>query len=645
MRSFFCLLLTLFPFFSVISECVDFEPQDGSTHEGPPSSLVNKSVCAISGEYTDHVVDVVLPGPEPLVISRVYNSFAEGKPWKFNHDEKIDIYNSCYEQKPVYHACLITPSGTILNYIADKVDNFKKIKQSKFKFVPPKGLTNSAMMLSGKTNIKNQTFKYLGEESVIETISGEGSKKVFKEYPQKHFEGVFGLVSNKKPNGSIYLYQGKATGYDNLELSFAGTEKIICKNKNETVEFSHVEFSSTTYDEDEHLELHTTKTSDNRLFKYYFKRHKYHVTEKNYNKTESNNYPVTRHYLTSVKHPYAPFENYAYSEKGLSKDLHLTSKSQDGGKRYVKIDYYQRGVNCLGNNDNMLDIALGKVDQADIIDIEDKDDFRIDRVKRLRAPVGEDRTPIVTHSFDYHATIKKDKRNGQKKILEGYTDVYDAYRHKTRYSYDEEHRLTCLSQYTGQKTDLYQPYSEEHFTWGEKGSEEGLLLKKTFKDGSGNIIYERKFNYDDRGNVLSSTLCGNLSGLGSNEEETKTSTYSDDGLNLLLSETDCSGVTTTYKYKKGTDRLVKKFVSDATGIRVREFYFYDDNYALVKKVIDDGTQETYDDFTGVTERRYTYMTCRNKAPVGLPEVIEEKYWVPAKQEKILIKKNRMQIFG
>ena len=48
---------------------------------------------------------------------------------------------------------------------------------------------------------------------------------------------------------------------------------------------------------------------------------------------------------------------------------------------------------------------------------------------------------------------------------------------------------------------------------------------------------------------------------------------------------------------------------------------------MVKKVIDDGSNESYDDLTDVTERHLTYYEPRKTAPVGLPGVIEEKFLV------------------
>ena len=85
-------LFFLFAFLPLIGAILEYgEPQEVATTEGLPSSLVHQSVCAISGEYVDAIVDVIIPGPEPLVISRVYTSFCGEKPWNFNHYDRLVV--------------------------------------------------------------------------------------------------------------------------------------------------------------------------------------------------------------------------------------------------------------------------------------------------------------------------------------------------------------------------------------------------------------------------------------------------------------------------------------------------------------------------------------------------------------------------
>ncbi len=597
------------------------EPQDVATTEGLPSSLVGGCVCAISGEYTDSVVDLVIPGPEPLVISRVYNSFSGHCPWHFNHKEKILTEFGAYRNK-AHHACyLYQANGARLNYICE-AKKYTKDKMNEFEFVVPQGLTNGATALSGKTNLKNQRFYRSKHE--VKVLSGAGNVKFFEEGElTDNYDNTYWKISEEKANGSRYKYEGKSIG-------LMGTSKIICENKKNKTEYSNVSIRMFDIDGGD---CQTIETSDHRKLTYFFKSHKYHTHDK-YDAAQDY-IPITRHYLTEVNHPYAPKEVYKYGEKALNRDWQITSKSRDHGKRFLNIDYYHEGKNEVGGNVGIIDL--------------DDENFRLDRVKKLKAPVGTDQTPITTHRFDYNFTVKKHKITGQKSLSDGYTDVYDAENHKTRYSCDKEHRLTSITHFSGNGTEdsPYHTYTKESYIWNEEGN----LTAKIFKARDGMIHHARFFTYDKSGNVLTSTLCGNLTGdpnapqilleesgfpiENGYERDVKTYTYSNDGLNLLLTETDASGKTTRYQYEEKSDRKKAKFISFNNRIQLREFYYYDDNHALKEKITDDGSGELDTDLTNLTERHHLVIKPRTQAPIGLPEQIEERYL--SKNEKKLLK--------
>ena len=131
-------------------------------------------------------------------------------------------------------------------------------------------------------------------------------------------------------------------------------------------------------------------------------------------------------------------------------------------------------------------------------------------------------------------------------------------------------------------------------------------------------------------------MCGPLTGLpcgqmrldqslsllpDSYEEEIKHYRYSDDGRNLMLSETNSEQVITSFEYGRRTDRMKAKFVFYDNRIRTREFYTYDHTGALCKKIVDDGMNRGADDLCYVTQRLITHITNRTTAPVGYPERI------------------------
>lgn len=89
------LVVFLLSFITLTGEIKEYEPQEVATTEGLPSSIVNGSVCAISGEYIDSKIDIEIPGPETFVLRRNYGSFAKGGVfgfgWSYNHHDLIEF--------------------------------------------------------------------------------------------------------------------------------------------------------------------------------------------------------------------------------------------------------------------------------------------------------------------------------------------------------------------------------------------------------------------------------------------------------------------------------------------------------------------------------------------------------------------------
>lgn len=603
------------------------EAPNVATTEGLPSNLVDESVCVISGDYSDSVVDVIVPGPEPLVLQRNYSNYCRGnlgKSWSFNHYDQLVVGEAVYEEKqPIWIIGLRQPSGSQLDYIYPKSKEALKKKDLLFRLSVPKGLTNGASTLSGRSNLRNQTLHFYPDEEKVVAISGAGNRRTFKKI-RRSDEGwnICGEESEEKVNGSLYKYVRH-------EKNWMGISQIICQSKKTDQVYSALTFAVASKKDD--ASVLKMETHDGRVFRYYFKRHQLKITEKD--KANQTTHSFSQYYLSKVKHPNKPVEDYEYGQKEMGKDLQMTYKRRPEG-RFVKIDYYHQGMNHIGE-------PIG------IIQIDKEKDWRLDRVKRLQAPVGVDETPITTHRFVYHCKIKKHKKNGRQELLKGETKVFDAYDHLTHYFYDDSHRLTSWVRHQG--TSSYLPYSQENYVW----SEEGNLIGKIFKNGKNEIHHARYFTYDARGNVLTSSLCGRLTGLpcremilddsqhlieNGYESDKKSYTYSQDDLNLVLSETDCHGKTIVYDYLKNTDHVRAKYVIYEGKIQLREFYAYDDHYVVIKKVTDNGSGLSSKDLSGVTERHYTMTIPRKEPPFGLPEHIEELYLDLASREKKLLRK-------
>ena len=333
---------------------------------------------------------------------------------------------------------------------------------------------------------------------------------------------------------------------------------------------------------------------------------------------------IVRYTLLEAKFSHKPSESYEYDHSAINNPLEeppnplLTSKRLPN-HRFQSVDYYKEGK-C-------------QLDSLKAIHISKKNDFRINRVKEIKGPVGSHRKPIVTHRFIYE---------------KGRTEVYDANLHKTVYAYNEEHRLTEIVRFLKNQ----EIYSKEKFVWDEK-EQKGNLLGKYIKESHGKIYNGLFFTYDSNGNITEESFYGNLSGtcaipLTLNSEKKpldngvecykKNFTYSKGSFNLLLSEQHDNGKKIVYSYVPKTNLVSAKYLMDENSIKSRQFFFYDEDNTLTKLIKDDGTNENHDDLCWVTTRTITHYVPRKTAPYGLPEQIIEMYWDMHEHREVLLKR-------
>lgn len=590
-------------------------PKDIAATEGLPSGTINHTVSAISGEYIDAVQDVILPGPEPLVIQRFYGSHTRGSighGWCLNQHESIVLCSAQHNGTPVWIVGVRQPSGAQLDFMCPKSKETLRKSDVVFDLNVPKGLTNGGSNFSGRTNLKNQKLHYFPKEEKIISISGAGDRRIFtKTHTTGDGRCLCGQKKEIKVNGSKYIYEGSGKDWDS---------RIKCLNSKTNQLYSDVKLNNVEITEKKPFIL---TTSDGRKIKYFFDKHHYKKKE-----GEKNNRTIihrTQFYLAKVENPYAPNEHYRYGPKALSKDFQIISKRKPEG-RFLNTEYYRKGINHVGGP--ILDIHLTELD-----------DYRLDRVKKQKAPVGTNQNPIVTHRFVYHCKVKNNN-GGFKELLEGNTDVYDALHHCTRYTYDRDHRLTSTLQYSGNSQKSYTPYRRELYRWSDKDDQKGNLLAKVLKDSQGKVHHSRNFKYDARGNVLISKLWGKLTQSNSPELildnlerpirngcdcEIKTYTYSNDGLNLVLSETDSRGKKIAYNYSPGTNHVDAKYTFNGDHLQFREFFVYDENFVVIQKVMDDGKGHALHDLSGVTERHFVDIVPTSIAPFGLPQTVDQSY--------------------
>ena len=255
---------------------------------------------------------------------------------------------------------------------------------------------------------------------------------------------------------------------------------------------------------------------------------------------------------------------------------------------------------------------------------ETSDNSPAHRVKTILTPSSPDGSLAVIRNFHYYF-------NSLKKAV--YTAAFDPWGRKTRYESEEGYLCKIENFEPGNTT----PYSTERLFWGAPfGHEGGCLTHRAFANRDGQVQFVKSFDYDDRGNPILERLYGNFSGNSNmgvyfisaedlardvQEHTWKRKEFSVDR-NLLLAQED--GLKRIEKsYLPGTDLTEKNLVMADGMIKKRNFFFYDENRALVREVVDDGCTRDYDDLSGVTERRIDLKIYHNSLN-ALPDSEEER---------------------
>ena len=163
--------------------------------EGDPASLV-QNVNTIHGDYTEVEIDLTVPAPDPLILSRFYSSrdyqqTATLGGWRFSHtpflsikkDPKGQAYKTeegTFEKSYVYVG---NPDGGILTYIGWQ----HPTKHVLFKIDPEgesAGFANTAKgVISCWTNIKNNTLYFNPQTDSFELHLCSEGKRFYVKHP------------------------------------------------------------------------------------------------------------------------------------------------------------------------------------------------------------------------------------------------------------------------------------------------------------------------------------------------------------------------------------------------------------------------------------------------------------------------------
>lgn len=614
-----------------ISAITGHEPVSLVNGTSEPSSISNRSVNAISGDYVECASDWSVSGPDPFVLGHTYassdlqkNSLGWG--WSFLQSEKLKLFQpyginftskdfieeSCLESeeddeeeesfqidwgedlnelleksaKPLFNKknpytdlLLWDPIGGKLLLKGDGWAKHFRLK------VKNTGICNtSSGGMSGSANLKNLRCEFDKKDNTWTVTAGDGSCRIYqavwkvkdlKSEPKLgeykfHFRN-YRIKEEIKPSGNRVLYE-----YENHRIYKIKTVSHDGKQEQNWVRFHY----SPEWEKDPYIRV---ETSDKQEVCYSLK--------KIQNSDGKNVFVVSK-----ISRPGFPDVEYEYHSKGSHHDVRVWKKKFGNGF-YIHNEYYDHH----------------------------KNNYCSDKIKLQSSPIGAHNKEVPTHTYRYDKHGEKD----------GTTSVYDADGHITRYTYDKHHRLIRVARITHQEKQL----KAEVFVWGED-EDEGNLRVHTLFDERDSPVLSRVYTYDKYGNILTDTLFGNISKVNGDikidsrgfphsvgcDKAVHKYTYSDDGFNLKTSETDPLGNVTYYEYVPKTNLLKAKYICLAEKIVKREFFKYDKNAICIEHIIDDGHKNDRDNLSGVSERSITRIKPRYESPhFGEPEVIEEFY--------------------
>lgn len=216
------------------------------------------------------------------------------------------------------------------------------------------------------------------------------------------------------------------------------------------------------------------------------------------------------------------------------------------------------------------------------------------KVAAQSAPVGPNGEVVPIMRYEYG---------------DNYTIVYDAEDNKTLYRFDQDKRITDVERYKDNTL-----YSAEKSRWDPST---GNLLNRCVEDAAGKVFYSVEYAYDNNHNVIEERVLGS---------SPIYRTYSTDGLNLKLTESDRPGKEVRYSSIPHTNLLATEFVTLHGTIVKRTFHYYDRALGAVciKTIIDDGRSENPEDLADVTFRHIIEVTPKRTLPcIGLPEEVRE----------------------
>lgn len=566
---------------SVYTSALFSNPLPLISTESDPDAFVQNSVNVINGDYCESATDLVITGPDALVLQRFYSTYAGSwriLPQRFLVIGKDPSEKSCTLGKERFEWVLAFTgerSGGILPYSGWRNTHGSTKDPLKIDILNSAiGLVNTyAQEINGQTNHQNNLLQCKG--GTCELSLGDGTRRIYQRVNALPSELLgeeltplmvaqvidptyFLLIQEILPSGNQLFFSYDEAGH------LIAIEMINSSGK----PLSWIHFSYEIAENHSQIDI---TTSDNRELTYHF----------------------VANQLTYVSGSHCIPVVYEY-------DSNLLVKKVLPEGRFVEIDYQDGKVQALSGPD----AQSGKSEIVHTFSY------------------GKDYTDVFD-AMGIKTRYIYDKRS-QLTAIERYDHLGTLYRTEQKFwGKTKSDAGLLLAKTIGDGNGRI--YSYRGFQY----------------DKSGNVIEERLYgNLTGKQEVfLQVSLDGKLSKSGEEECHIKTFSYSTDGFNLLTKMGDCKGNQTLYSYQPGTHLLLRKLIYDKETVKKRTFQSYNEDGVCIKVIEDDGCKENQSDLYGVTERQIKETQPKAVLPgVGFPEIIQEKALDLRTKKEILIRK-------
>ena len=448
-------LFLVFCIFANTAYCLDEKDPSTASVENEPSSLIEGTVSAITGELYLFDTDLVIQGAEPIIISRYYRSQKDDK-WDFfpqRKAQKISLDGKEYFQ-------VKEPNGCKLFYLKKESRKVGKEKWTRYEvdlsLLP--GLSNTSQgIISSQSNRKNNYLDVDSKEKFLYLHCCDGTVRCYKKIHKKIHNNFYHIVSERLPNQHQIFYE-----YNDDDGRIVN---IRTTNPDGTKTFASADFKNIDKHEKGKIKSFDLHTNDGRLL-------------------EARSHDER---LISVKSPDAPNKKYEYADLETldGQQMYQLSKVCLPLDRYIQYRYYDRKEQTVADQKVKMHDDVESDNQQHQVIIPDK---RRLHVRDILAPIGVngERKPIASIFYERDANQ---------------TTVLDSHRNQTIYLWNNDLRLASIERKDSNGNLL----NSEHYVWGANATN-GNLTCRTFLDSQNRLIYSRTFTYDNYGNVLEETL-------------------------------------------------------------------------------------------------------------------------------------------